>query len=103
MRTVDRREGTRHAVGGELSAEGGGQPRNYIKIVIVAERVCLYLSDGLFHKARRQRILTQDELVRTLGALETGPGVVARQEADRGFEEVAVENRVVAERSSASP
>src|SRR5690348_11054499 len=99
MRAVDGGQSAWHAIRCELCAERGCQMLHNVDVPAVAQRIRLNVSDWFLQESRGQKAFANDQLVGPFGALDSRPDVIPLTEADRGFKEVAVEDRVVFQRA----
>jgi hypothetical protein len=96
-------QGIGDTVSGELCADGRGDARNEIKVVVVAEGVGLDAPDGLLPKARGQRIFAEKKFVGAIHVFDARPDAVAGAETGGGFQQITVKDCVVRERPRAAP
>jgi hypothetical protein len=68
-------------VGCELRSYGRSKVRNYIDVAIIAECVCLDVSNGLFYEIGRQRAFAEEQFVRAISVFDARPDGIARVKA----------------------
>lgn len=100
---VDGLEDGAGVVDGDLCAEGGGEAGDAAEVTVVAGGVSLDTAGVGFAEVGREGLFAEDELIGAGDVFYAGEGVVARVEAEGGFEEIAVFDEVVGEVAGASP
>src|SRR2546427_8796050 len=102
MRTVNRFKQISNAIGCELGSDGSRQVRYEMHVAVKAGRVGRNTGNGLFDEARGQRVACEEEFIRAIDEFDASPRGIPSAEADRGFEQIAVEARVPLDRTRAA-
>src|SRR5712692_1341810 len=72
-------------------------------VAIIAERVGRNTGNRLFDEAHGQRVAYEEEFIRAIYELDASPCKILRPEAEGRLEKIAIEDRVIWERTRAAP